>query len=318
MNMAFSIYRFTRVSLADNTGALTGVLNPSSTSVVFNGPAFFTYASADDAIATVAGANYFSSQAFNLKVGDVIMCVASDASEFLEVATVDTSVSPATITTTPFTASASVDTANIVDGAITNAKVNAAAAIDFSKLATLASGNILVGSAGGVATSVASSGDVTVVASGAFTIGANKVVSSMLADTLLHYVAVPITAAAFNGAYAAPVVLVAAPGANKLLVLDKVQLLMTYGTAAYAAGGVAAIQYDVTANGAGVIASTTLSAATFQATASTGWNFNAGVVAETFTTCVNKSLALSNITGAFTTGNSPMVAHVWYKIIPTV
>ncbi len=93
---------------------------------------------------------------------------------------------------------------------------------------------------------------------------------------------------------------------------------MTYGSAAFASGGVAAVQYDVTANGAGVIASTTLSAATFQATASTGWNFNAGVVAETFTTCVNKSLALSNVTGAFTTGTgSSFVAHVWYKIIPT-
>jgi hypothetical protein len=145
-----------------------------------------------------------------------------------------------------------------------------------------------------------------------------NVTSAKLEDTLLHYAAVAISAAEFNGMYAAPKVLVAAPGANKLLVLDKVQLLMTYGTAAYAAGGVAAVQYDVTANGAGVIASTTLAAATFQATASTGWNFNAGVVAETFTTCVNKSLALSNITGAFTTGDSPMVAHVWYKIIPTV
>jgi len=118
--------------------------------------------------------------------------------------------------------------------------------------------------------------------------------------------------------YAAPKILVAAPGANKLLVLDKVQLAMTFVAAAYAAGGVAAVQYDVTANGAGVIASTTLSAATFQAAASTAWNFNAGVVAETFTTCVNKSLALSNITGAFTTGDGTMVAHVWYKIIPTV
>jgi len=134
----------------------------------------------------------------------------------------------------------------------------------------------------------------------------------------LQYVAVPITATAFNGMYATPVALVAAGGANTLLVLDKVQLLMTYGSAAYAAGGVAAVQYDSTANGAGVIASSTLAAATFQPTASTGWNFNAGVVAETFSTCVNKGLFLSNITGAFTTGNSAMVAHVWYKIIPTV
>jgi len=45
---------------------------------------------------------------------------------------------------------------------------------------------------------------------------------------------------------------------------------------------------------------------------------NAGVVALPFTTTVNKGLYLSNITGAFTTGNSAMVAHIWYRIIPTV
>ncbi len=139
-----------------------------------------------------------------------------------------------------------------------------------------------------------------------------------LGPDVINYATVAITAAQFNGMYAAPKLLVAAPGANKLLVLDKMQLLMTYNSAAYAAGGVAAVQYDSTANGAGVIASTTLAAATFQATASTGWNFNAGVVAETFTTCVNKGLYLSNITGAFTTGDSNMVAHIWYKVIPTV
>src|SRR5204862_4790361 len=102
--------------------------------------------------------------------------------------------------------------------------------------------------------------------------------------------------------YAAPKLLVAAGGANTLLVLDKVDLLMTYVSANYAAGGVAAVQYDSTANGAGVIASTTLSAATFQAAASTGFVFNGGVVPQTFSTCVNKGLYLSNITGAFTTG----------------
>lgn len=139
-----------------------------------------------------------------------------------------------------------------------------------------------------------------------------------LGITTLNYVAVPITAAQFNGMYAAPVLLVAAPGANRMLVLDKVDLLMTYVSANYAAGGVAAVQYDSTANGAGVIASTTLSAATFQAAASTGFMFNTGVVPQTFSTCVNKGLYLSNITGAFTTGDSTFVAHVWYKNIPTV
>ena len=56
---------------------------------------------------------------------------------------------------------------------VKNANIASDAAIAFSKLATLTSGNILVGSAGGVATSVAMSGDATIVASGAVTVAAN-------------------------------------------------------------------------------------------------------------------------------------------------
>lgn len=314
--MAFSINRWVRQTSAYNAGQITSSLNPSATPVLLNGPSWFSYASASDAIATIAGANYFADVVYDLSVNDLIIAVGSDASEMMQVATLDRDAG--TVTVTPFTAAAAVDTANLVDGAVTNAKVNAAAAIAFSKLATLASGNVLVGSAGGVATSVAMAGDVTIVAAGTTSIGANKVLSSMVSPLMLKYAAVAITAAEFNGMYAAPKLLVAAGGANTLLVLDKVDLMMTYVSANYAAGGVAAIQYDSTANGAGVIASSTLSAATFQAAASTGFVFNGGVVPQTFSTCVNKGLYISNITGAFTTGDSTFIAHVWYKVIPSV
>lgn len=183
---------------------------------------------------------------------------------------------------------------------------------------TLLDSRIFVGSAANVATGVALSGDATISNAGVLAIGANKVLSSMISPLIRKYVAVPITAAEFNGMYAAPKLLVAAGGANTLLVLDQLQLAMTYGAANYAAGGVAAVQYDSTINGAGVIASTTLAAATFQAAASTTFTFNPGVVALPFATTVNKGLYLSNITGAFTTGDSNMVAHVWYRTIQTV
>jgi hypothetical protein len=183
---------------------------------------------------------------------------------------------------------------------------------------SLLSGRIYVGNAGNVATGVAMSGDTTISNAGVVAIGANKVLSSMISPLIRKYVAVPITAAEFNGMYAAPKLLLAAGGANTLQVLDQLQLVMTYGAANYAAGGVAAVQYDSTANGAGVIASTTLAAATFQAAASTTFTMNAGVVALPFTTTVNKGLYLSNITGAFTTGDSNFVAHLWYRTIPTV
>ena len=56
--------------------------------------------------------------------------------------------------------------AAIASGAIVNADVNASAAIAHSKLASMSSGNILVGSSGSVPTSVAVTGDITVSSSG--------------------------------------------------------------------------------------------------------------------------------------------------------
>lgn len=308
--MAFVLANWSRQSVALNTGEVT------VDGVLVGGPALFTYRSADDAVATIVAANYFASQVLNLSLGDFIFLEGSDAIGFYYVSAL--SRSAGTISLTAGSLTGTVETANIADGAVTNDKVNAAAAIAFSKLATLTSGNILVGSAGGVPTSVTMSGDATIIASGALTVANNAITSAKLALNVLQYATVAITAAEFNGMYAAPKLLVAAPGANKLIVLDHVDLLMTYVAANYAAGGTAAVQYDSTANGAGVIASTTLANTTFQAAASTGFMFNTGVVAQTFSTCVNKGLYLSNISGAFTTGDSTFVAHVWYKVVATV
>jgi len=63
-----------------------------------------------------------------------------------------------------------VTSAHIVDGTIVNADINASAAITYSRLATLADGNILVGNGSGVATSVNPSGDVDISNAGAFSI----------------------------------------------------------------------------------------------------------------------------------------------------
>jgi hypothetical protein len=182
---------------------------------------------------------------------------------------------------------------------------------------SLLNGRIFVGNASNIATGVAVTGDVTVSNTGVTAIGANKVLSSMISPLVRKYTTVAISAAEFNAMYDTPKLLLAAQGANTLIVLDQLQLVMTYVSANYADGGVAAIQYDSTAHGAGTIASTTLSAATFQAAASTTFTFNPGVVALPFSTTVNKGLYLSNLTGDFTTGDSTFVAHLWYRTIPT-
>lgn len=207
-------------------------------------------------------------------------------------------------------------------GAITNAKVNATAAIDFSKLAALTSGNILVGSAGAVPTSVTMSGDATIIASGALTIANNAVTSAKTSPLLLKYAAVAMTAAEFNGMYTTPKLLIAAGGANTFISVERAVLAMTFVSAAYAAGGVVGLQYDSTAHGAGVAATNTEAAADFFAAASTAFSF-AGVSGNTvaiapFSTTVNKGVYISNLTQAFTTGDGTFVVHLWYRTIPTV
>lgn len=142
-----------------------------------------------------------------------------------------------------------------------------------------------------------------------------------MGPTVVNYTTVAITAAQFNGMYAAPKLLLAAPGANKLILVKQMALVMTFGSADYAAGGVVAAQYDSTVHGAGVLATNSEAAADFFAAASTTFSFlgTSGntVGALPFSTTVNKGLYLSNATGAFTTGDSTFVAQIWYSIIPT-
>ena len=72
---------------------------------------------------------------------------------------------------------------SIAAGAIVNADISTGAAIDFSKLASLADGNILVGNASNVATSVATSGDVTLANDGTFAIATGAIVNADISAT---------------------------------------------------------------------------------------------------------------------------------------
>lgn len=70
--------------------------------------------------------------------------------------------------------------ATIANLAVTNAKVAAAAAIDFSKLAAMTSASILMGAGTTVPTVTAVTGDVTIGNTGVTAIGAGKVTEAML------------------------------------------------------------------------------------------------------------------------------------------
>lgn len=72
----------------------------------------------------------------------------------------------------------SVTSAMIADGTIVNADINAGAAIDYSKLAALTSGNIVLGNAANVATSTAVTGDVTISSAGVTAIASGVIVDA--------------------------------------------------------------------------------------------------------------------------------------------
>jgi len=114
--MAFNDQRFTRHTLAFNSGRVT-VNGPAYE----NGPAIFSYASATDAIATVTAANYFADVVYDLAVGDVIIIEGSDANGMYYVDAVDRDAG--TVSVASFGPVGSVGTANIQDGAVTAAKL---------------------------------------------------------------------------------------------------------------------------------------------------------------------------------------------------
>lgn len=145
---------------------------------------------------------------------------------------------------------------------------------------------------------------------------ANAVDSAAMDPQLLKYVKVSITAAEWNGMYAAPKLLVAAGGANKLHVVNRAMLEVDYGGAQFAAGGNFAIQYDNTANGAGILASAAVAAAVATGWAADNIAFMAGA-GTGLATAVNKGLYMSNITAAFTTGTSVVDVHLWYSTVTT-
>lgn len=294
--MSFTIANWACISGSMNQGQET-VTPFGGSPTVENAPNIFFYGSPNDTVATISAANYFLNQYASLCVGDWIMGNGTDAS----FAVVVTAVSSTSVTVESTGLTTSIGTADIVNNAVTYAKFQQVAA------------SSLVGNPTG---SLANAQGITLGNGLEFT-----GTTLDIPNTHLIYTTVSITAAQFNGMYATPKLLVAAPGANKLIVVDKIDLVMTYGAAAFASGGVVAAQYDSTVHGAGVLATNSEAAADFFAAASTTFQFTGTsgntVGALPFSTTVNKGLYLSNATGAFTTGDSTFVAHVWYKVIPT-
>ncbi len=129
---------------------------------------------------------------------------------------------------------------------------------------------------------------------------------------------VTLNAAAVNGAYAAPALILPAPGAGKTVILLNSQMY-TEVAAAFADGGVAQLQYDNTVHAGGALAlSATTPAAEVTAAASQIYSqLGKGSIATTVTTGVtDKGIYFSNATGAFTGGvGSSITFTVQYLVL---
>jgi hypothetical protein len=146
----------------------------------------------------------------------------------------------------------------------------------------------------------------------------DAVTSDKMDPTVLKYAVVSMAAADVLGAYAAPVEILAAPGAGFVIEVESALYVCDYGGAQFAAGGVAALQYDDTVHGGGVLASATTAAAVINAWAADSMLRVGGAMASAAATAVaNQGIFFSNDTAAFTTGTSVVDVHIWYRIVPT-
>jgi hypothetical protein len=142
--------------------------------------------------------------------------------------------------------------------------------------------------------------------------GFQKVYQPLLSSKqdFLNLATANLTATQIQAMFATPVSLVAAPGANKVIVVDKILLRSRRTSTAFTGGGALSIRYHVTT-------STVL--ATPAATLLTGaagtqdmlFGMNSGDP-NGITLPENEGLDLTNLTGAFAAGTGTLTAYVWY------
>jgi hypothetical protein len=280
--MAFNLKRWSRIAAASNVGRV------SVSGVLQNGPNMFSYATGDDAAATVEAANYFAAVVFELAIDDIIFAQCSDAFTARIVSAIDREAG--TVSTTSIGLNDSIATANIDNLAVTNAKLGTDA-VTQAKVADNAIGT-------------------------AELIDAN-VTSAKLDEQLVQHARVSLTLAELVGTYTTSHLLVAAPAAGKKLILHRAVLAVDYGGTVLADGGAVHVQYDSTANGAGTKASNTLAAATLiAATADTTFGFTPVDTTLTDSTTLAKGLYLATATADFTGGTgSTYEVDIWYSTV---
>jgi len=310
-----------------------------------NGAKLWSYKSAADNLATIAAADYFLPMRFAMGNEDIIFVVGSDGTQLRNVTSAQNASS---VTTALFFGVGSIDTADLADGAVTAPKLATDAvtaikieadAVTTAKILDDAVTTVkIVDNAittakitdANVTTDKILNANVTSAKIASDAVDENKIVSTSFGSyiaggsgtsidvttAVAKSVSVTLSAAQFLALYTTPIQIVAAGGANTLHVLQNVIYEINYGTVQYTGGGSVIIQYDSTANGAGVAASASASSIEFTGAAADkfiGGAFN--LLTGASTAMVNKGLYIANDTFSFADGDSPVTAHVTYTTV---
>jgi hypothetical protein len=193
----------------------------------------------------------------------------------------------------------SIGTANIVNNAVTYAKIQETSA-----------GDVLIGNPTGSAANV----EEITLGNGLSFSGTTLQVNTALA----RQATVNLTLAQFLGMYATPVSILAAPGAGLINIVDSLYVNFVYGSAQLANGGAVGAQYGNTDHAGGPPATTTEAATDYtSATANTMFRIGGGLSTGAVTsTAINTAIYLSNATAPFITGTGgSFVVTVNYRTV---
>lgn len=136
-------------------------------------------------------------------------------------------------------------------------------------------------------------------------------------DYSLQHVTVSLTAANIIAMYTTPVVLIAAQGAGKSIIVQKLAFTIARTSTAFTGGGAAIVQYAATANGGGTQAlDSTLAATVITGSAGTSVSFrNGAIISDAASTVTqNVGLYISNATAVFAAGTGTATADIWYMV----
>lgn len=171
---------------------------------------------------------------------------------------------------------ASVGSAQIVDNEIIDADINAAAAIAYSKLDLL-----------------------------------NSILGTDMHESLLKTTTISISSAELKALFTTPKILLAAPGAGKVNVLERLVFSYTHGGTDYAGTGNMTIRYTGTTTNILESVMDHIAGATsklFQVSSKATTSYSVPLIS-------NQSIELTNATADYTLGNGTVKIFLKYRIV---